>query len=66
MEYIVEKLGDISGVMEDDIYVHDDSVTVYVPTNQLENAQKLDQVNVKVLEEHEYEYLISASPLNID
>ena len=61
-EYIVEKLGDISGVMEDDIHVSDDTVTVYVPTDRLEDAQKLEDINVKVLEEHEHEYLISAKP----
>ena len=57
---IVEKLSDISGVMRDDIHVSDDTVTTYIPIDQLEDAESLEGIDIEVLEEHEYEYLISA------
>lgn len=60
---IVEELDSIDGVMRDDIHVNDnDVVTTYVPTDRLEDAQELDGIEVEVLEDHEYEYLISAKP----
>ena len=59
-DYIVEKLEEISGVMQDDIHVSDDTVTTYIPTDQLGNAEELEDITVEVLEEHEHEYLISA------
>ncbi|UWG49225.1 hypothetical protein AArcCO_4050 (plasmid) [Halalkaliarchaeum sp. AArc-CO] len=59
-EYIVDQLAAISGVLKDDIHVSDDTVTTYVPTNQLEQAEQLENIEVDVLEEHEHEYLISA------
>lgn len=59
-EYIVEELAAISGVMRDDIHVSDDTVTTYIPTDQLERARDLQDIEVEVLEEHEHEYLISA------
>ncbi|MBV0926396.1 hypothetical protein KTS45_19495 [Halomicroarcula limicola] len=59
-EYIVEQLAAISGVLKDDIHVSDDTVTTYVPTNQLEQAKELENIEVEVLEEQEHEYLISA------
>jgi hypothetical protein len=59
-EYIVDQLAAISGVLKDDIHVSDDTVTTYVPTDQLEQAEELENIEVEVLEEHEHEYLISA------
>ena len=59
-DYIVERLAAISGVLKDDIHVSEDTVTTYVPTDQLEDAKALEDVNVEVLEEYEHEYLISA------
>lgn len=59
-DYIVEELAAISGVMRDDIHVSEDTVTTYIPTDQLEDAEALDDIDVEVLEEHEHEYLISA------
>jgi hypothetical protein len=56
----VERLAAINGVMRDDIHVSDDTVTTYVSTDQLENAEELEDIDVEVLEEHEHEYLISA------
>jgi hypothetical protein len=46
--------------MRDDIHVSDDTVTTYVPLDRLEDAHDLEGIKVEVLEEHEYEYLISA------
>lgn len=47
--------------MRDDIHVSsDDTVTTYVPTDRLEDVQELEDIDVEVLEDHEYEYLISA------
>jgi hypothetical protein len=46
--------------MRDDIHVSDDTVTTYIPTDQLEDAEALEDIDVEVLEEHEHEYLISA------
>jgi hypothetical protein len=60
-ESIEKELTAIEGVMRDDIVVNDDTVTTYVPTDQLEDAKSLREVDVEVLEEHEYEYLISAT-----
>lgn len=50
----------ISGVMRDDIHLSDDTVTTYIPTGQLEDAEALEDIDVEVLEEHEHEYSISA------
>jgi hypothetical protein len=61
---LVEQVSGIDGVMRDDIHVHEDKVTTYVPTGQLEAAKALDGVSVEVLEEHEHEYLISVVPRN--
>lgn len=57
---IVEELADINGVMRDDIHISDDTVTTYIPIDQLEDTESLDGIDIEVLEEHEYEYLISA------
>jgi hypothetical protein len=60
---IVEKLADPDHVMWDDIhYSSDDIVTTYVPTDRLEDVQNLEDIDVEVLEEHDYEYLISTKP----
>lgn len=61
---LVEQVVGIDGVMRDDIHVHEDKVTTYVPTGQLEAAKELDDVSVEVLEEHDHEYLISVTPRN--
>jgi hypothetical protein len=63
-EDIVEELAEISGVMRDDIHVSDNTVTTYIPMGQLEDAKSLREIDVEVLEEHEYEYLISATATN--
>jgi len=59
-DLVVEELAAISGVMRDDIHVSDDTVTTYIPTDQLGNAEGLEDIEVEVLEEYEHEYLISA------
>jgi hypothetical protein len=60
-DYIVEKLTDLDYVMRDDIHVSsDDTVTTYIPSDRLEDVQNLEDLTVEVLEEHDYEYLISA------
>lgn len=59
-ESIVGELNSISGVMRDDIHVSGDTVTTYIPTDQLVIAEALEDIDVEVLEEHEHEYLISA------
>jgi len=59
-DYIVEELAAISGVLKDDIHVSDETLTTYIPTDQLEQARELQDIEVEVLEEHEHEYLISA------
>lgn len=49
-------------VLADDIHVHDDnSLTFYVPTEQLDQAREVLDGDVEVLEDHEYEYLVKAS-----
>lgn len=65
LEQLVEQLAAIDGIMRDDIEIHDDTVTTYVATGELEAAQSLDDVSVEVLEEYKYEYLISVAPRNI-
>lgn len=57
---IVEELAAIEGVMCDDIHISDDTVTTYIPIDQLEDAEAIEDIDVEVLEEHEYEYLITA------
>lgn len=60
-DYIVEKLADLDYVMRDDIHFSsDDTVTTYVPTDRMEDVQELEDIDVEILEDHEYEYLISA------
>jgi hypothetical protein len=61
---LVEQVAGIDGVMRDDIHVHEDKVTTYVPTGQLEAAKELDEVSVEILEEHDHEYLISVTLRN--
>lgn len=61
---LVEQVAGIDGVMRDDIHVHEDKITTYVPTGQLEAAKELDEVSVEALEEHDHEYLISVTPRN--
>lgn len=47
-------------VLEDDIHVteDEDTMTFYVPTEQLDQAKDLFGDKVEVLEDHEYEYLV--------
>jgi hypothetical protein len=59
-DQIVDELAEISDVLQDDIHVSDDTVTTYIPTDQLDDAESLDGIDVEVLEEYEHEYLISA------
>ena len=61
LNQLVERLSDIDGVMRDDIEMHDDVVTTYIPTGELDAAKELAGVTVEVLEEYEHEYLISVS-----
>lgn len=62
-EYIVDALAGLDYVMRDDIHVsEDDTVTTYVPTDRLEDVEQLEGITVEVLEDHDYEYLISAKP----
>jgi hypothetical protein len=60
-EELVEELAAISGVMRDDIHVTDNTVTTYIPRDNLEDAKDLKDIDVEILEEHEHEYLISAN-----
>jgi hypothetical protein len=53
-------LAAISGVLRGDIYVSEGTVTTYIPTDQLGDAEALENIDVEVLEEYEHEYLISA------
>jgi hypothetical protein len=48
--------------MRDDVHVHEEKVTTYVPIDRLDEAEGLDGVAVEILEEHEHEYLISVTP----
>jgi hypothetical protein len=60
---IVENLTDPDYVMRDDIHFSsDDIVTTYIPTDGLEDVQNLEDIDVEVLEEYDYGYLISANP----
>ncbi|WP_156105671.1 hypothetical protein [Halobellus rufus] len=58
----MEELVGVKGVMRDDIHVNDDTVTTYVPLDRLEDPEGLEGITVKVVEEYEYEYPISAKP----
>ena len=51
-------------VLEDDIHVTSDgdAMTFYLPPDQLTKAKNVLNADVEVLEEHEYEYLVRASP----
>lgn len=60
-EEIVEELAAISGVMQDDIHVSDNTVTTYIPRDKMEDAEALENIDVEILEEHDHEYLISAN-----
>lgn len=59
-DQIMEELAAISGVSWDYIHVSDDTVTTYIPTDQLEDAENLEDIDVEVLGKYEHEYLISA------
>lgn len=61
---LVEQAAGIDGVMRDDIHVHEDKITTYVPTGQLEAAKELDEVSVEPLGEHDHEYLVSVTSRN--
>jgi hypothetical protein len=54
---IVEELA----VLEDDIDVTSDSITFYLPPEDLDEAKEKLDADLKVLEEYEYEYLIKAT-----
>lgn len=61
-DYITEELATVSGVIRDDIHVREETVTTYIPADQLENVEAWEHITVEVLEEYEHEYLISAKP----
>jgi hypothetical protein len=65
VDWLVEQISSIDGLMRDDIQIHEDKVTTYVPTKQMEAVRDLDDSAVEILEEHEYEYLISITPRNV-
>lgn len=50
-------------VLEDDIHIPDDkqSLTFYLPTEDLDTAKDTLDADLEVLEDHEYEYLIKAT-----
>jgi len=48
-------------VLEDDIDVTSDSITFYLPPEDLDEAKEKLDADLKVLEEYEYEYLIKAT-----
>jgi len=58
-ETILEELA----VLEDDIHVtnDEDTMTFYLPTDQLNDAKEVLDTEVEVLEEHEHEYLVKIS-----
>ena len=59
-DHIVEYLAAISGVLRDDIHFSEGTVTTCIPTDQLGDAEGLDNIDIEVLEKYEHEYLISA------
>lgn len=61
-ENIVNELAGIDGILRDDIHVQEGKVTTYLPKDMLETARAMEGIIVKVLEEHEHEYLIVAEP----
>ena len=59
---IQQTITDELDVLADDIHVHDDNtLTFYVPTEQLDQAQEVVPGDVEILEDHEYEYLVKAT-----
>lgn len=48
-------------VMMDDIHVTDDTMTFYLPTGQLDEAENVLNRDVEVLEEHEHKNLVKIS-----
>ncbi|MFB6228695.1 MAG: hypothetical protein ABEH88_09075 [Halobacteriales archaeon] len=59
-DYIVDALVAIGGVMEADIQISEDTVTTYVPADQLETVQQLKDIDIEVIGDYEHEYLVSA------
>jgi hypothetical protein len=57
---IVDKLAAIGGVMREDINVSEDTVTAYVPTDQLNAVRQLGGMDIEIIEEYEHEHLVSA------
>jgi ribosomal protein S12 len=60
-DYIVDKLAAIGGVMRADITVSEETVTAYIPTDQLQAVQELENVDIEVIEDYDHEQLISAT-----
>lgn len=58
-----QRILDELDVMEDDIHVSKDkdALTFYLPPEQIEQAEEILDTEVKVLEEHEHEYLVKTS-----
>lgn len=61
-QQLQDKIVDELGVMQDDIHVtrDKDALTFYLPLRKLEDAENALDTKLKVLEEHEYEYLVKA------
>ncbi len=60
IDYIVEELTSIGGVVRADIDISEDTVTTYVPADKLEIVQQLENIDIEVLDDYEHEYLITA------
>jgi hypothetical protein len=58
---IVDKLATIGGVMREDINVSEDTVTAYVPADQLNAVRQLGGMDIEIIEEYEHEHLVSAT-----
>ena len=48
-------------VLDDDIHMTSDGITFYLPTGDLDDAKETIDADLRVLEEHDYEYLIKAT-----
>lgn len=61
IESIVDRLAAIGGVMREDIDIDEDTVTAYVPADQLNFVKQLEGIDIEVIEQYEHEHLISAT-----
>lgn len=59
IDSVQQTITDELDVLSDDIHVHDDNtLTFYVPTDQLDRTHEVLPGEVETLEDHEYEYLV--------